>query len=145
VNHRAHGARNPTWVVWRDMVARCTKPGRREYARYGGNGIKVCERWLGPHGFQNFVSDMGHRPSSAFSIDRLRNSEGYKPSNCRWATMKEQAVNKRNNRRLVFRGQTKTQSQWATEVGLTQQRIHQRLAAGWSVERALTAPIKGAS
>lgn len=80
---------------WYMMNYRCNNPQHIAYASYGGRGIRVCERWHWdtPDAFQNFVADMGDRPSLKYSIDRIENNKGYYPSNCRWATMKEQRAN----------------------------------------------------
>lgn len=81
----------PEYRIWSSMKARCLNKNRNSYPRYGGRGIKVCQRWL--NSFENFFADMGPRPTPKHSIDRKRNSHGYSPSNCRWATSKEQNLN----------------------------------------------------
>ena len=69
---------------------RCMNPNAANYKRYGGRGIAVCKRWLGEHGFENFLADMGPRPKGT-TLDRYPNNDGdYKPSNCRWRTLKQQ-------------------------------------------------------
>lgn len=78
--------------IWRGIIARCTKPNRKEYQEYGGRGIKVCDEWLT---FARFFKDMGWRPSEAHSIDRIDVNGHYEPSNCRWATRSVQNLNKR--------------------------------------------------
>jgi hypothetical protein len=77
------------------MRYRCENPKSDDYANYGGRGIKVCKRWHGPKGFQNFLNDMGPKPTPEHSNDRKNNDGDYKPSNCHWATPTEQANNKR--------------------------------------------------
>jgi hypothetical protein len=87
------------------MRQRCSNPGHVAYARYGGRGIRVCERW---DSYENFLADMGRRPSLRHSLDRMDTNGNYEPNNCRWATWKEQHRNRRNNVLVEFRGETMT-------------------------------------
>jgi hypothetical protein len=79
--------------VWRRIRRRCYSPQFHCYARYGGRGIKVCDRW---QDFINFLADMGPRPSSKHTVERINNDGDYEPSNCKWATMAEQNKNRSN-------------------------------------------------
>lgn len=85
------GKEKPEHYVWRSMLARCNNPNTSGYPYYGGRGIKVCKRWLL---YQNFIADMGNRPSSNHSLERINTDADYKPSNCMWATRSQQQKNK---------------------------------------------------
>lgn len=127
------------------MQQRCNNPKDAAYKHYGGRGIKICERWSGKDGFKNFQSDMGDCPPG-LTIERINNDAGYSPENCRWATYKEQAQNRRKPKmprtgRLVeWRGQSKTIPEWAKLIGVKPAQLYERMWAGWSVERMLTEP-----
>jgi hypothetical protein len=95
---RTHGMNGtPEYRAWDSMLTRCNNPKSKPYPRYGGRGIKVCDRW---RKFENFLADMGPRPSKDLSLDRIDNDGNYEPGNCRWATIKEQNNNKSNCRHL---------------------------------------------
>jgi hypothetical protein len=129
---------SPTYNAWQNMIARCYNPNHPWFQDYGARGITVCERW---HKFENFLADMGERPKS-LTLERKRNSEGYSPDNCIWATAQEQARNRRNTRYLTIGEVTKPLWQWAEEYGISISTIHVRLTAGWSDERAITTPVR---
>lgn len=128
------------YAAWNALKKRCYNPKDKGYCNYGGRGIKVCDRWK--NSFKNFLSDMGKAPTKDHSLDRYPDMNGnYEPSNCRWATRAEQATNTRRNRRIEWRGQTKTLSQWANEIGINEDSLFARLSADWSVDDAFTIPI----
>ena len=122
------GRRSPTAQTWDRMKSRCLLPTNPRYDDYGGRGIKVCDRWLGDDGLANLIADMGERPGPAYSLDRFPDTNGdYEPGNCRWATPKQQASNKRCNTLFTYCGETKTITQWARENGITQSALRYRL------------------
>lgn len=95
-----HGmSTSPEYNIWRHIIRRCYSPTATAYPRYGAKGVRVCDKWRA--GFVNFYNDMGPRPSPKHSIDRIENSKGYEPGNCRWATRKEQSINRSNVKRAM--------------------------------------------
>lgn len=133
-----NGKRSRIYQAWASMIQRCNNPNSIRYYDYGGRGIKVCERWKK---FENFLEDMGERPRRT-SIDRIDNDGNYEPGNCRWATDKEQANNKRNNRFLFFDGSKRTVGEWAERIGINRSTLIGRLNKGWDTKKALTTPIR---
>lgn len=138
--YKTAGKYSSEYSIWMNLRARCNNPNTTHYDRYGGRGIRVCQRWTDD--FMNFLSDMGRRPSRSHSIDRIDNDGDYEPSNCRWATRSEQSRNRRSSRFIEFGGKTQTLADWADEKGMHQKTLHNRLRKGWTIERALTQPLR---
>lgn len=136
---KTHGlSKSPEYMAYHDIIRRCHDSKNKGFMRYGGRGIKVCDRWLGESGFQNFFDDMGNRPSPRHSIDRIDNDGNYCPENCRWATAKEQSNNRRSNVIITAMGKSQTIAQWASETGLSHSVIwHRVFKHNWPVEKAL--------
>lgn len=128
-----NGGRTSTYIIWTNMLQRCENTNDGGYARYGGRGIKVCERW---HRFENFLADMGERPSG-LTIDRIDNDGDYTPENCRWASPREQANNKRSCRILEHAGLRMTMVMWARHLGLDYDSLRGRIYRGASFARAI--------
>jgi hypothetical protein len=134
------GKRIPEYTAWCGMIARTTNQKTRSFPDYGGRGVQVCDRWN--NSFDAFLSDMGGKPSPAHSIDRIDNEGNYEPSNCRWADLKTQANNKRNNIILTCNGKTLPISDWVIITGLKYSTIRSRIETyGWSAKKALTTPL----
>lgn len=130
----------PEYYAWVGLKQRATNPNCVGADNYSGRGITVCDRWL--HSFQAFFSDMGPRPSSRHSVDRINNDGNYEPSNCRWATKTQQCENQRRARMLEFRGETLNLSEIARRTGLKYLILFRRLKRGWNLERAVSTPVK---
>lgn len=133
------GARSPEWSAWSSMIYRCHYPLNRSYPNYGGRGIVVCDRWR--ELFENFLEDMGRRPSPHHSLDRIDNDGPYSPENCRWSDNKAQHRNKRINTILEYAGKRMTLAAWAECTGIPSSVISHRILGSWTVERALTTPV----
>lgn len=129
--------------VWEGMHERCERSKHPHYDDYGGRGITVCGLWSGDDGFMRFkewAEKTGY--SDGLTIDRIDNNLGYFPENCRWATYKEQANNKRSNRIVAYRGAQYTVTQLAEAAGLKKTTLKERLNSGWSVEDAVNTPVR---
>lgn len=133
-----HGLSDTTeYTVWKDMHRRCKNPKCPGYYRYGGRGIGVCSSW---NRVENFIGDMGMRPSMLHTLDRIDNDGDYCPENCRWATVDEQKSNRSGKRVISYRGVKKNLFLWCRETGLKTTTLRSRLDRGWSVQKALTTP-----
>lgn len=137
--HGQRAQRTAEYDCWAHMLRRCHTPTTRGYHNYGGRGIAVCDRWR--NSFENFFADMGRRPSPKHSLDRIDVNGNYEASNCRWADLKTQCNNRRNNVFLEFNGERLTVSQWAAKLGFGREVIRRRLQSKWPVEEILTVPV----
>jgi hypothetical protein len=124
------------YKTWQSIKARCYDPRSQSYPRYGAVGIKMCDRWL--NSFAAFAADMGPRPTPKHTIDRIDNARGYEPNNCRWATMQEQQMNRRNNRWITAHGETLSIKQWERKLGIDHGVIADRIRRGYPLELALS-------
>lgn len=123
------GSKHPLYGVWKAMRQRCNNDWHPEYCRYGQRGISVCPEWN--NDFAAFYEwALGHGYGRGLTIERIDNNAGYSPVNCRWATPKEQAYNRRDNHWVDICGKTKTITQWADENGIDCATLAGRIARG---------------
>lgn len=133
---RTHGkSLSREYRIWCAMWTRCTNQNAAGYANYGGRGISICERWAD---FENFLQDIGNCPPE-YSIERLDSNGNYCPENCKWADRITQARNTRRNRILTLDGVSKCLAEWASDLGIDQASLRERLST-WTLEKALTIP-----
>lgn len=127
--------------IWRGMKDRCYNRNHRQYKNWGGRGIGVCSDWL--NNFESFYNwAISNSYNENLTLDRIDVDKNYGPDNCRWVTMKEQCSNKTNNVVLNFKGEIKTLPKWASQYNIPRRTLYSRLTSGWSVEKALTTPVR---
>ncbi len=131
--------RTATYRCWASLKDRCLNPRSTGWKHYGARGISICERWM--NSFENFLADMGESPVG-LTIERIDPNGNYEPSNCRWATRKEQTRNTRRNRMVTLNGETLCLSAWIERLGLNHHTVAWRLSKGMSAEEALTIPVR---
>lgn len=137
-NLKHGGCGTSEYRIWRAMWDRCTRESCRAYTSYGGRGISVDPAWSD---FERFLSDVGPRPSPAYTLERVENDGNYAPGNVKWATRSEQARNTRRTVLLTFNGKTQCAKDWAAEVGIPYWTLMDRInVQGLSAEDALTRP-----
>lgn len=144
VNHfQTHGLSNTRiYDLWQGIKNRCYKHSAQSYARYGARGITMCDEWKNDFtAFYKWAMLNGY--SDELEIDRIDNDGNYCPDNCRWATHKEQANNRRTNVFITYQDKTLTLQQWAEEKGINESTLYSRIKRnGWSLDRALNIPSR---
>ena len=128
---------HPLYGVWHSMKERCRNKNFRQWHNYGGRGIRVCEQWLGPNGFVQFVSDMGDRPTG-YTLDRINNDGNYEPSNCRWASRRDQQHNQTVTRKVTIDGVEYVAAKLAYESGLKTDTIIARAKQGLPMKEVIS-------
>lgn len=137
---KTHGlTRSPEYKIWVGIQTRCYNPNSQSYIDYGGRGIFMCESWKI---FENFLADMGKRPSPNHSIERIDNEKHYSPDNCRWATKKEQSGNKRNSIMIFYNGKTQCLAHWCQELKIKETYVRARVRAGANPIEALQKAVE---
>ena len=138
--NQTHGMKHTRiYEIWCGMKKRCCNENGRSYARYGGRGITVCEEWKNDFSaFYNWAMQNGYAEN--LTIDRIDNSKGYCPENCRWITNKEQQNNKRNNVLYTYNGETKTLAEWSESLGICYKTLQKRIIK-WGVDKAFSTPL----
>jgi hypothetical protein len=125
---------------WKSMLGRCYDANHISYKFYGAKGIIVCDRWFS---FENFIADVGERPSRGMQIDRIDNEGNYCPENTRWTTSSENNRNKSNNKMLIYNGISKCLAEWCDDLDFSYSTVHNRIhRLGWSVREAFEKPLE---
>lgn len=136
-NQTKHGqSKSTAYTSWATAIQRCTNPKHPKYPAYGGAGISFHPEWR--ESFAAFFRDMGDRPVGT-TLDRINGNGNYEPSNCRWATPKEQQRNLSTNIFLELNGRRMCLTDWAKETNTDRSTLSYRIRAGWPVDIALTA------
>jgi hypothetical protein len=130
-NRKVEGKITREYRTWIGIKERCYQKNAKHYHRYGGRGIKVCDRWL--NDFDTFLLDMGKRPAGKYSLDRINNDGDYEPQNCRWATKWEQARNTSTNFYMEHNGMNMTKAEWSRYFGVYPFALDGHLNGGKSI------------
>ncbi len=126
---------------WAGIVQRCTNPKDTSWGRYGAKGVTVCNEWRSFPAFRKWAYANGYNDS--LTIDRVNPNGNYDPSNCRWASVREQANNKQGTLWIEYSGERLQLSYWADRLGINYHTLYDRLYLhGWSVEKAFTTPVR---
>ena len=138
--HTRNCSWSPEYKSWVAMISRCTHTTNKQYHRYGGRGISICQEWMV---FENFLRDMGEKPTPKHTLDRIDNDGNYEPGNCRWATVQEQNRNRSSGVYFECFGERLSLTEWGEKTGIPIETIRSRIHKfGWSVEKALSTPPK---
>lgn len=141
-NHSHGYSKTKLYAVYYAMRARCYSKTNKDFNRYGGRGIKICEEWLGKEGFLTFRSwALQNGYKEGLSIDRIDVDGDYEPNNCRWVDFKTQSRNKSNNRKIKINGIEKCLIEWCESFGISRSTVKDRMRNGWTELDAITTPV----
>lgn len=133
---RKHGGKGTTeYKVWDGIKQRCLNPGDKAYKYYGGRGIIICDRWRSS--FENFLADVGYRPSLDLTLNRIDNDGPYSPDNCKWSTWTEQNNNHSRNKILEYLGERKTLAEWSRYFRVNYKTLKWAIWRGESLEQVV--------
>ena len=140
-SHFIHGeSKTNLHKIWQGMIQRCHNPKNPAYSYYGGRGIFVCPEWHDYTIFSKWAHDNCY--VDGLSIERIDNDLEYSPDNCKWIPRSEQSKNRRSVLKYEYNGATKTLREWGEEVGIKPKILWSRIHSGWTIERALTQPVR---
>lgn len=129
------------YITYNNMKKRCYDINSDHYKWYGEEGKTICEEWIGKNGFINFSKwAFSNGYSEDLTIDRIDNTKGYSPDNCRWVTMKQNCRNKRNNHLITIDGETKTLVEWCEQYNISETVVRSRIRIGWDDVKSITTP-----
>lgn len=136
-----HGeSKSRLYECWHHMKSRCINPNNKDYCNYGGRGIQVCAEWSEYEAFKGWAITHGYRDD--LTIDRIDVNGDYCPENCRWATVVQQANNRRSNCVIEYDGEAHTLTEWSQKLGISFDALQLRLKRNWSVEKAFNTPVR---
>ena len=142
MGYYVHGdSHNRLYKIYRGMLSRCNNKNHQAFDRYGGNGIKVCDEWESNYlTFKNWA--LSHGYSHNLTIDRIDNTKGYSPDNCRWITKFEQESNKTTNINILINNEIHTMTEWCRQYGIRRDTAWKRIKSGWDPAIAVSTPAR---
>lgn len=139
-NYKDGRKKTRLYRIYRNVLTRCYNSNSAQFHYYGGRNISVCDEWL--NDFKSFYDwSMSHGYNDTLTIDRIDNTKGYSPDNCRWVTMQTQSINRRNNHFVTLHDECKPLCEWCEIYNINYKTVRDRLKRGWDYEKALITPV----